>query len=82
MKTRYFLLLAMTGVVGCGKNSAVTDPQVGSRGSGEVAAQRVACPVGAIFHRNLYAYATWLQCEVVGVTLGVDRRSAGISGGL
>jgi hypothetical protein len=76
MKTRHFLLLAMTGLVGCGKKPAAPDPQLGSRGTVEVTAKLVEVPEGAIIQRDLYDYATVLKYEVTEVHRGDVQRGA------
>lgn len=76
MKTRHFLLLAMAGVVGCGKKPAAPDPRLGSRGTVEVTAKLLEVPEGAIIQRDRYDYATVLKYEVTEVHRGDVQRGA------
>jgi hypothetical protein len=69
------LLAAGLMVAGCarrreGATSSGSDPELSKRGSVEVTARLVEIPVGAIFQRELYNYATVLKYQVLEVHRG------------
>ncbi|MEO8351178.1 MAG: hypothetical protein ABI680_05565 [Chthoniobacteraceae bacterium] len=60
------------------KTNAGVDPRVQTLGTVEVTARLVEVPEGAIFHRDLYDYATVLKYEVVAVHRGDVAKGATI----
>jgi hypothetical protein len=81
MKYFYTLLcISLLVLPSCDKvgNSTAEDPQLKSHGTIEVSAKLVEIPDGAIFHRDLYDYATILKYEVTAVHRGALEKGATI----
>lgn len=78
-----FLFVLVLFIAGCQNQSQPAgsggeDAQVKSLGTVEVTARLVEIPEGAIFHRELYDYATILKYEVVAVHRGTLEKGATI----
>ena len=70
------LLTALLMAAGCSKGGQGTpssDPELSKHGSIEVTARLVEIPVGSIFERELYNYATVLKYDVIEVHRGKVR---------
>lgn len=63
-------VLVMAGCSGRSKPETEAGTQVTTRGTVEVTARLVEVPEGAVFHRDLYDYATLLKYEVMAVHRG------------
>ena len=72
-----FLFALALLAVSCGSRSkSGEDAQVKTLGTVEVTARLVEVPEGAVFHRELYDYATILKYEVVAVHRGALAKGA------
>jgi hypothetical protein len=73
-----FLCFALLVLPSCNKDGGTSaeDPQLKSHGTIEVSAKLVEVPDGAIFHRDLYDYATILKYEVTAVHRGALEKGA------
>jgi len=73
IQTSKLALVAALGLfsVSCGgKANSGTDARMSDYGTVEVTARLVEVPTGAIFHRELYNYATILKYQIVAVHRG------------
>ena len=81
MKTQLSLFailsaLALLAVSCGGQPKSGEDAQVKTLGSVEVTARLLEVPEGAVFHRELYDYATILKYEIVAVQRGPVAKGA------
>lgn len=72
------IILALLGLASCRKAdlNGGEDSQVKTVGTVEVTARLVEVPEGAIYHRELYDYATILKYEVTAVHRGTLEKGA------